>query len=82
MHQGWPKFTQNLFYATPDRGIAALVYAPGRVTAKVADQVETEITEQTDYPFSDKITFTVHLSEQQRTIFPFPPASAALVQEP
>ena len=24
MHQGWPKFTQHLWYATPDNGIAAI----------------------------------------------------------
>ncbi|HPT32138.1 MAG TPA: glycoside hydrolase family 127 protein, partial [Prolixibacteraceae bacterium] len=70
MHQGWPKFTQNLFYATPDRGIAALVYAPSRVKARVGDGVEAEIIEETDYPFRDKVNFTVRLSERQAT-FPF-----------
>ncbi len=42
MHQGWPKFTQNLWYATDDAGLAALVYAPSKVTAKVADGVEVK----------------------------------------
>jgi hypothetical protein len=71
MHQGWPKFTQNLFYATPDGGIAALVYAPSRVKMKVADGTDAEISEQTGYPFSDRITFTVHLNERHTATFPF-----------
>jgi DUF1680 family protein len=57
MHQGWPKFVQNLWYATADNGLAALVYGPSRVKAKVGEGVEVEFTEQTNYPFSDKIEF-------------------------
>jgi len=57
-HQGWPKFAANLWYATQDNGLAALVYAPCEITAKVADGVEVVFTEETDYPFSGKIKFT------------------------
>jgi DUF1680 family protein len=71
MHQGWPKYIQNLFFATPDRGISALVYGPSVVKAKVADGTNIEITEETDYPFSDKIIFAVHLSGRQGAFFPF-----------
>lgn len=63
MHQGWPKFTQNLWYATPDGGLAALVYAPNHVKAMVADAQEVSIEERTNYPFDDKITFTVSPSK-------------------
>ncbi len=59
MHQGWPKFVQNLWYATDDGGLAALVYAPSEVTAKVADNVLVNIKEDTFYPFSGNIRMTV-----------------------
>jgi len=58
MHQGWPKFIQNLWYATADNGLAALVYGPSEVTAKVASGETVTITEDTDYPFKEKIRFT------------------------
>jgi DUF1680 family protein len=59
MHQGWPKFVQNLWYATAENGLAALVYGPSKVTAKVAGGEEVSITETTGYPFRDKIAFTI-----------------------
>lgn len=69
MHQGWPKFVQNLWYATADNGLAALVYGASKVTAKVARGEEVTITEKTDYPFNEKIKF---LFETPRKIkFPF-----------
>src|SRR5690606_38216876 len=48
MHQGWPKFTQNLWYATADNGVAALIYSPSEVTAKVADNTEIQMKEETN----------------------------------
>jgi len=63
MHQGWPKFVQNLWYATPDNGLAALVYGPSSVKAKVADGVEVEFVEKTDYPFSNRIEFTCKIEK-------------------
>jgi hypothetical protein len=59
MHQGWPKFTQHLWMASADKGLAALVYAPSRVTATVADGRTVTIDEKTDYPFDETITFTI-----------------------
>lgn len=59
MHQGWPKFTQNLWYASADGGIAALLYAPSTVTVNVADKIPVTITETTNYPFTDKIQFII-----------------------
>lgn len=59
MHQGWPKFVQNLWYATHDNGIAALVYGESEVSAKVADGRLIKILEETSYPFKDDIRFTL-----------------------
>ena len=63
MHQGWPKFVQNLWYASADGGLAALVYAPSTVTAKVAGDVRVSIRETTDYPFDGTISFSVDYPE-------------------
>lgn len=57
MHQGWPKLVQNLWYATEDKGAAALVYGASEVSIKVADGSVVKFTEETDYPFSDRIVF-------------------------
>ena len=59
MHQGWPKLAQNCWYATPDSGLAALVYAPSRVRVAVAGGKTVEVSEVTNYPFGEAITFTL-----------------------
>lgn len=66
MHQGWPKFTQSLWYATPDNGIAALVYSPSEVTAEVGNGQKVRITEDTYYPMDDKIRMTVQLLDRAK----------------
>jgi DUF1680 family protein len=63
MHQGWPKFVQNLWYATPDKGLAAIIFGPSSVKAKVADGIEVEFIEKTDYPFSERIEFTCKIKK-------------------
>lgn len=63
MHQGWPKFTQNLWYATPDNGLAALLYAPNQVHAMVGDGKKIQIVENTDYPFDESISFLISAVE-------------------
>ena len=72
MHQGWPKFTQNLWYATADGGLAALVYSPSEVTARVAGGVDVVVKEETDYPFRETITFTLDMPGTPGAVkFPF-----------
>ncbi|MBE0654818.1 MAG: glycoside hydrolase family 127 protein [Bacteroidales bacterium] len=70
MHQGWPIFTQNLWFATPDGGVAALVYGPSELTARVADGREIRITEETSYPFEDVIRFTLKSKDKDSIKFP------------
>ncbi|MBP5675533.1 MAG: glycoside hydrolase family 127 protein [Bacteroidales bacterium] len=64
MHQGWPKFTQNLWYASDD-GLAAMVYAPCSVTAKLPTGEEVRITETTDYPFNETVTFKLDFTARK-----------------
>lgn len=72
MHQGWPKFTQNLFYATPDKGLAALVYSPCEVKALVANRTAISVKEETNYPFDETIKFIVNIEEKAGSVsFPF-----------
>lgn len=55
----WPYFAEHLWLATPGNGLAAVLYAPGRVKAKVGDGTEVTITANTIYPFADTIEFTL-----------------------
>jgi hypothetical protein len=71
MHQGWPKFTQSLWYATPDKGLAALVFSPCEVTAKVADGTTVNIVEETVYPFGEGIRFRFAFGNGEEVKFPF-----------
>jgi DUF1680 family protein len=68
MHQGWPKLVSHLWYATEGGGLAAAVYGPCRITARVADGEQVTIIEETNYPFEDKIRF--HISSDKPIAFP------------
>ena len=57
--QGWPYFTENLWMATPDNGLAAVIYSPSKVDAKVGDNTNVSITNKTNYPFSDNLIFEI-----------------------
>jgi DUF1680 family protein len=56
---GWPWFAEHLWLATADNGLAAAIYAPSAVRAKVAEGAEVGISEETAYPFGDEVLLTV-----------------------
>ncbi|MBO1332093.1 beta-L-arabinofuranosidase domain-containing protein [Streptomyces sp. VRA16 Mangrove soil] len=55
---GWPYFTEELWLATPDGGLAAALYAPCSVETTVGG-VRVTVREETDYPFDETVTLTV-----------------------
>ncbi len=57
--QGWPYYAEHLFMASPDDGLAAILYSAATVTVKVANGKTVTIKEETNYPFDEKIKFTV-----------------------
>ena len=59
MHQGWPKFVRDLWFASADSGLAAMYYGPCTVTAKVADGTVVTISESGGYPFSEAVQFRI-----------------------
>ncbi|MFH1716882.1 MAG: beta-L-arabinofuranosidase domain-containing protein, partial [Planctomycetota bacterium] len=63
---GWPYYAEHLWLATAGNGLAAVMYAPSQVTAKVGDGTTVTIIEDTRYPFEDKIKFTVKTSKPVR----------------
>ena len=65
MHQGWPKFTQNLYYATANKGVASMIYAPSSVLVKVGQAGKSvQISQETFYPFESKINLKINHREK------------------
>jgi DUF1680 family protein len=56
---GWPYFAEHLWMATADNGLAATLYAPSAVRARVGDGAEVELSEETAYPFEETVRLSV-----------------------
>ncbi|HPA18489.1 MAG TPA: glycoside hydrolase family 127 protein [Verrucomicrobiae bacterium] len=54
-----PNFIMGMWMATEDRGLAATLYGPCSLRARVADGSAVEITCETAYPFEEEIRMTV-----------------------
>jgi hypothetical protein len=61
LNQGWPKFAAHLWMRKDD-GLAAVAYAPCLVNTKIGE-VNVMVRVNTDYPFRDKIEFTVSVDK-------------------
>ncbi|MFQ6098325.1 MAG: beta-L-arabinofuranosidase domain-containing protein, partial [Armatimonadota bacterium] len=54
---GWPYYAEHLWLATHRNGLAAVLYAPCEVEARVGNGTTVRIVEDTDYPFDETIRF-------------------------
>ena len=66
----YPNYVANaMWLASPENGLAAVCFGPSSVSAKVGESGRiVKITEETNYPFEEKIRFVVESSES--TEFP------------
>ncbi len=65
---GWPYYIENLWMATPDNGLAAMLFNNCEVNAKVANGTEVTVKEITNYPFEENISFKISLKKED--VFP------------
>lgn len=62
--QGWPYYIENLVYATPDNGLAAIIYGPCEAQAKVGEKgTLVTLKEETNYPFEESVRFVLEAEE-------------------
>ncbi|HEU5051663.1 MAG TPA: beta-L-arabinofuranosidase domain-containing protein [Hanamia sp.] len=59
--QGWPYYEEHLWMATPDNGLAAMLYNTSEVTAKVGKRAGNTVSlkQTTNYPFDQNIKIEV-----------------------
>lgn len=66
---GWPYYAEHLVLATPDNGLAAVMYSACKAKIKVGSKgTEVTLHEQTNYPFEEAVRFT--LSTPSKVRFP------------
>ena len=61
---GWPYYNEHLWLASPDNGLAGVLYGPAEVTAKVGDNGQKVTLRQTTrYPFEETIEIDVETTQ-------------------
>ncbi|SDD33810.1 beta-L-arabinofuranosidase domain-containing protein [Niabella drilacis] len=64
--QGWPYYAEHLFMATPDKGLAALLYAEAVVNARVGNGNPVQVKSTGKYPFDEKMNFVITTASANR----------------
>ena len=63
--QGWPYYSEYLWMATPDNGIAAMMYNSSEVTAQVGNKNSSVTLKQnTHYPFDENISISINTANE------------------
>ncbi|MBO7524257.1 MAG: glycoside hydrolase family 127 protein [Verrucomicrobia bacterium] len=55
----WPYYAEHLVYATPDNGLAAVLYSSSMTKARVGDGTQIILEQTTNYPFEESVEFSV-----------------------
>ncbi|NGO40153.1 transcriptional initiation protein Tat [Limisphaera ngatamarikiensis] len=63
---GWPYYAEELWLATPDQGLAAILYAPCELRARVGSGTTVHLQVDTEYPFDDRVRIRVVTPEPER----------------
>lgn len=61
---GWPYYAEHLVLATPDNGLAAVLYSASTTSAKVGNGKQITLHQESNYPFEESIRFTIGTSEE------------------
>lgn len=57
---GWPLFVASMWMSTSDGGLAVGAYGPNTVTATVGNGTNLTVNQDTNYPYEDTVTLTLH----------------------
>ncbi len=60
---GWPYYAEHLILATPDNGVAAVLYNACKAKMKAGDGTEITVRENTCYPFEEKTRFVFNMEK-------------------
>lgn len=63
MHQGWPKLVSHLWMSDGQGGLAAVSYAPCRLSAHVGTGVQAHLEVSGAYPFRDEVRIDLNLEQ-------------------
>jgi len=66
--QGWPYYEEHLWMATPDNGLAAILYNSSDVMAKIGDRAghTVRLRQITNYPFDEHVKIEVNAASPVR----------------